>query len=150
MVLLVFVFSFFSLVFSGQPSSFVPDGWAASGGKSDERSVAPAWERFCSPSPSLAWSRDSGEVTSVTQGSKIPKRQMPGGALAWVDLLEIMILLTVLSRAVSSLESQPLSTKAVKTGRKEVHQPSRSEKKVQPPGEATPPRELTVPLQDDC
>lgn len=58
------------------------------------------------------------EVTSVTQGSKIPKRQMPGGALAWVDLLEIMILLIVLSRAVSSLESQPLSTKAVKTGRK--------------------------------
>lgn len=111
-------------MFSGQPSSFFVDGCVASGRRSGEHSVVPACCGEGSVALTPPW-LGAGilKVTSqVCHPTKQDSKEMHGGALAWVDLLEIMLLSTAPpaapTRTISSLESWPLSMKAVRTGRK--------------------------------
>ena len=91
----VFVFIFVFNVL-GQPSSFFLDGCVASRRRSGEHSVAPACCGECSVAPTPPWL--GAEILKVTSQVCHPRKQdskeMHGGALAWVDLLEIMLLST--------------------------------------------------------
>lgn len=83
-------------MFSGQPSSFFLDGCVASRRRSGEHSVAPACCGEGSVALTPPW-LGAGilKVTSqVCHPTKQDSKEMHGGALAWVDLLEIMLLST--------------------------------------------------------